>query len=562
MPTNPSSPSHLHPTAGWVLACHNEDGGFGSFPGDISAPRPTAWAIDALDALGADPLAPDRAAHFLCSLQGEDGGFHGRPWGLRWTDKSTLADSYHVVRALHALGRPAPRRDDLLAFVRSRQRSDGAFLQDLYPETAGVCAETFYAVSILRALEAEVPQRDRVVAFLGRMQQCNVRRDGGFIVQDAPSWRPLVEAAHGRAGSLARHQDPGPDDTHAIPVAVGYTDATCDALSALSLLGERAPDPAAAASFLRRRQHRSGGFVSGMGRYGAYRDPSEGRMSDTYSALSALRLLAAGAIDADRAAAWIGACQNPDGGFCRRPDPASRPSDMAATAQAVRSLALLGRPVPSPARWQSPARERLPDGIEFLPTSPFFQPDQPGQALYLHRIVAPIVAADETKEAAAIELMRWQNCLLTFCENSRNEAALIIEDGYGVCGPQARCLAGLLEAAGIPARFLMVEGHCTCEGYLGGRWCLLDAEFQGAFGRPDGLLCSALDVHEAHRRGEPEITTFGDWRYQSYTIHQPRGDGWYHEFAIEAGDTAESASARSAYPETASRPRPPAAASG
>ncbi|MCJ7821929.1 MAG: hypothetical protein MUQ26_02410, partial [Armatimonadetes bacterium] len=71
----------------------------------------------------------------------------------------------------------------------------------------------------------------------------------------------------------------------------------------------------------------------------------------------------------------------------------------------------------------------------------------------------------------------------------------------------------------------------------------------GAFRGADGRLCSALDVHEQHRRGRPDITTFGDWRYESYTIYEPKGGAEYHEFAIAAGDTAASPSALAAYPE-------------
>jgi transglutaminase-like putative cysteine protease len=222
---------------------------------------------------------------------------------------------------------------------------------------------------------------------------------------------------------------------------------------------------------------------------------------------------------------------------------------MAATAQAVLTLAALGRPLPSAADEKALRREELPEGAKFELSSPFFQPDQPGQARYLHRIVAPIRAACGSDEATALELMRWLHRRLIFHQNSRNEAALIIEDGLGACGPQARCLAGLLEATGVRARFLMVGGHCTCEGYIDGRWCLLDAMFNGAFRGSDGRLYSALDVHEQHRRGEPEITTFGDWRYESYTIYEPKGGAEYHEFAIAAGDTAGSPSARAAYPE-------------
>jgi transglutaminase-like putative cysteine protease len=212
-------------------------------------------------------------------------------------------------------------------------------------------------------------------------------------------------------------------------------------------------------------------------------------------------------------------------------------------------LAFLREPVPASVEARAPLREDLPRRATFEVSSPFFQPDQPGQALYLHRIVAPIRAARRTDEATAIETMRWLTCQIVFHENYRNEAALLLEDGLATCGGQARMLAGALEAAGIPARFLMIDGHCTTEALLDGRWCLLDAEFNGAFRRPDGRLFSAFDVHERHRRGESEVTTFGDWRYGSYTIIWPRGGAEYDEIQIGPGDGPDSSAARRAYPE-------------
>ncbi len=550
-----------HPVAQWILACRDEDGGFGSFPGDISALRPTYWAVRALPAFNLALAKPERTARFICSQQNDDGGFRGRRWGRRWTEKSTLADSYRAVAALRMLGSAVPRAEELARFVCSRQRPDGAFLQDFYPETAGVCAETYYAVSALTALQVEVPGARGVGDFLGAMQRKNVRQDGGFVGEDSPDWQHLVEEASTWAASISPYRDPGPDAKEAIPVAVGYTRATFSALEALRLLGEVPPSPEAAAAFLARQQHPSGGFATGMGDYGAYRDRSKGRMSDTYHALAGLKGLLGGdanrfresvsayGVGARRCAAWIAACQNADAGFARCPDPASRPSDMAATAQAVLALALLGQPVPGPSGSFEMSREELPPAAGFDLRSPFFQPDQPGQALYVHRIVAPVRGAHRTDEAVAIDLMRWVNDHLEFGSNSRNEAALIIEDGFGACGPQARCLAGLLEAVGIPARFLMVKSHCTCEAFIDGRWCLLDAMFQGAFRRKDGRLCSALDIHEQHRKGKPEITTFGDWRYQSFTIYWPNNGPDYTEIEIKREDPADSPAARRAYPE-------------
>jgi transglutaminase-like putative cysteine protease len=222
---------------------------------------------------------------------------------------------------------------------------------------------------------------------------------------------------------------------------------------------------------------------------------------------------------------------------------------MEATAQAVSVLTLLDGPLPTPAEAHWPPSEELPSDAAFELSSPFFQPDQPGQALYLHRVVAPIRASRKIDEATALELMRWLNCQIVFHDNYRNEAALLLEDGLATCGGQARLLAGCLEAAGIPSRFLMVEGHCTTEALIDGRWRLLDAEFNGAFRRPDGGLYSALEVHERHRSGEPEVTTFGDRRYRSYTIVWPRGGGDYDEIWISPDDGPGSPAAQRAYPE-------------
>jgi transglutaminase-like putative cysteine protease len=224
---------------------------------------------------------------------------------------------------------------------------------------------------------------------------------------------------------------------------------------------------------------------------------------------------------------------------------------MASSAQAVQVLSLLREPVPAPPQHQAPERECLPPGTEFGLSSPFFQPDQDGQALFLHRVVAPIRAAKKNDEATALQIMHWLNCQIVFHENYRNEAGLLLEDGLATCGGQARLLAGALEAAGIPARFLMIDGHGTTEALIEGRWCLLDAEFNGAFRRPDGRLYSAIEIHERDRLGEPEVTTFGDWRYRDYTIVWPRGGGEYDEIRIGSDDGLESPSARRAYPELA-----------
>ena len=558
------APRKSNAVGAWVLACQNADGGFGSFPGDISAVRATACALETLAELEVPVPEPRKAAAFLASRQNADGGFRGRPWGLRWADRSTLIDSYHAVRALEIVGEAVPRREALVQFIHSRQRSDGAFYADLSHGNTASCANTFYAVSILKSLGAEVPRGETVVAFLRRMQADEVRGDGGFISETASQWQEQIADARAWARAAVPYRDPGPEEKKAIPVAVGYTRATYFAVAALALIESSPADPQGAAKFLASQQHEDGGFLSGVGDYGAYHDRSKGLMSETGRALAGLRLLCPGGmegkdrgwteflagsgVDVSGCASWIGSCQNPDGGFARRRDEVSRPSDMEATWHAVRALALLGSALPEPAEPRAVKRETLPSEASFPIRSEYFQPDQAGQALFVHRIAAPIRREAGSDEATAIALMRWVNEYLVFGYNPRNASALIMEDGRGTCGSQARCLMGLLESEGIPARFLGVGGHSTCEAYIDGRWCLLDAMFDGAFRQPDGRLYSAFGIKERYRRGEPDATTFGDSRYETITIYWPQKSGEEIEIRIGRDDTADSPSVRRAYP--------------
>ena len=548
----------------WVLACQNADGGFGSFPGDISAVRATACALETLAELEVPVPEPRKAAAFLASRQNADGGFRGRPWGLRWADRSTLIDSYHAVRALEIVGEAVPRGEALAAFAQSRQRSDGGFHADLLHRNTASCANTFYAVSILKSLGAEVPRREAVVAFLRHMQADGIRGDGGFISETTPQWQELMADARAWARATVPYRDPGPEEKEAIPVAVGYTSATYFAVAALALIESSPADPKGAVRFLASQQGEAGGFLTGMGDYGAYHDRSQGLMSETGRALAGLRLLCPGGMEGkDRGwteflagsgvevsgcASWIESCQNADGGFARRRDEFSRPSDMEATWHAVRALALLGSALPEPAEPRPVKRETLPPEASFPIRSAYFQPNQAGQALFLHRIAAPIRREAGSDEATAVALMRWVNQHVVFSESPRNEAALIVEDGRGTCGAQARCLVGLLEAEGIPARFLLVRGHCVSEAYLDGRWCLLDTMFDGAFRQPDGRLYSAFGIKERHRRGEPDASAFGDSRYETITIYWPQKSGEEIEIHIGRDDTADSPSVRRAYP--------------
>jgi transglutaminase-like putative cysteine protease len=560
---SPASGADRHPTATWVLACQNDDGGFGAFPGDISTVRDTAFALEALEVLGEPVPRPEVVAAFLGGRQNDDGGFRGRPWGTRWTERSTLIDSFYGVSALVRMGREIPRAEALASWVATRQRDDGGFFQEHvpdYPYTSATTEQTFYAVAILSQLNAEVPRREAVLAFLESMQRDQVRGDGGFMYEDIPEWSSLYDAARAWASSVDPYRSPGPEDTRAIPIAVGFTSSTAWGVSALHLMGAEAPDPAGARTFLEARQHASGGFLTGTGDYGAYHDSGEGLVSDGFWALRGLHtlvgaegwsayLVESASFDRERLAAWLASCQNPDGSFARRPDPVSQPSDMGATAQALGALSLLGQPIPRPEAPRAPRREVLPEGATFELASDHYQPSQRSQALYIYRLVSPFRAAHpDDDEAATLALMEWLNRGFRFGSTTAREAALTYEREIGNCGNQSMTMVGMLQALGIQVRFLGVEGHNVIEVLLCGRWCLLDPMFQGAFRRPDGRLYSAWEIHERHRRGEPEATSFGDFRYASYTIYWPQSQDEELEIVISPDLDRGSEAVRRAYP--------------
>ena len=561
--TSPGTVESVHqPTAAWVLSCQNQDGGFGAFPGDISTVRDTHLALESLEYLDVPIPRPTAIAEFLLSRQNADGGFRGRPWGTRWAERSTLIDSYHGVKALRRLGRPVPRENELRAYMASRQRDDGGFLQEFvpdYPFTSATTEQTYYAVAIAHELDAEPPNPEGAASFLASMQSAQVRADGGFMYEDVPEWEPLYVAAHQWAAEVSPYRPPGSERTRAIPVAVSYTASSGYAVAALRLLGSDMGDLEALTSFLAGQQHASGGFLTGMGDYGAYRERSAGRMLETEWAIVGLRISlgdeawandrGASSFDRARLLGWLRTCQNPDGGFARSPDALVRPSEMQSTAGALRILTSLDEEVPLPESPRRPLREELPSTVEFGASSVYFQPEQRGQALYVHRLVGPLRAAyPDDDEAAALVIMSWLNASLTFGASTRRESALIYEHGYGNCGTQSLALVGFLEAVGIRARFIEVEGHNACEAFIDGRWVLLDPMFNGVFRHPDGRPYSALEVHERHLRGEPDVTTFGDFRYATFTVYWHSGLA-EQELTIGPDDDRTSEAALRAYPD-------------
>jgi len=103
-----------------------------SLPGGVPDADDTAGALLALRHLGGDgtDAAACDAVQWLLSLQNADGGWPTfcRGWGRLPFDRSAADLTAHAVRALSAWDGPPRAIERGLAFLRSRQRDDGAWL--------------------------------------------------------------------------------------------------------------------------------------------------------------------------------------------------------------------------------------------------------------------------------------------------------------------------------------------------------------------------------------------------------------------------------------------------
>lgn len=108
---------------------------------------------------------PERVADTLESFRTPDGGYAK-------SRDAVAGSTYHsflVVLTLELLGRPAPRLDHLIAFVHSRRRDDGGFVE-IAPMRRSGTNPTAAAVGILQIADAlDEPSRQAVVEFLCRL---------------------------------------------------------------------------------------------------------------------------------------------------------------------------------------------------------------------------------------------------------------------------------------------------------------------------------------------------------------------------------------------------------
>lgn len=120
-----SKPAAARRAAAWLASVQGPDGGFGYRPGlsaDVDSTATATWAL----ALAGRRAAARRAAGFVAAAQAADGGFPSLPGGASNAQSTGLALVALRVAGLGAGTRPAPGGPSGLDCLRSLARPDGS----------------------------------------------------------------------------------------------------------------------------------------------------------------------------------------------------------------------------------------------------------------------------------------------------------------------------------------------------------------------------------------------------------------------------------------------------
>jgi geranylgeranyl transferase type-2 subunit beta len=163
--------------------------------------------IDVLS--NAPPDWPDRVAALLESFRTPDAGYAKSPG-------ATSGSTYHtflVALCYQLLGRTLPRQGEAVAFIRSRRREDGGFVE-LAPMRRSGTNPTAAAVGVLQLAEAVGDAREGVIDFLTEMRS----EEGGLR---ANGRIPIADLLSTFTGGWTLHQLGALDHLERIP-ALGY----------------------------------------------------------------------------------------------------------------------------------------------------------------------------------------------------------------------------------------------------------------------------------------------------------------------------------------------------
>jgi geranylgeranyl transferase type-2 subunit beta len=157
----------------------------------------------------APPDWPERVAALLESFRTPDAGYAKSPG-------ASAGSTYHtflVALCYQLLGRSLPRPDEAVAFIRSRRREDGGFVE-LAPMRRSGTNPTAAAVGVLQLADAVDDARQGVIDFLTEM-----RSDEGGL--RANGRIPVADLLSTFTGGWTLHQLGALDRLDRIP-ALGY----------------------------------------------------------------------------------------------------------------------------------------------------------------------------------------------------------------------------------------------------------------------------------------------------------------------------------------------------
>ena len=549
-----------HPTVSWILACRVRGQGFGEFPGDSAFVSRTGMALDALAEMGELAKLTNRAeiVGWLQGMQQSDGGFIEHPdffngKNMPWGTQSALQPTYWAVKALNMLGAEPLDPDAAVKFIAARRRDTGSY--DAYEMgwggTRDATYSTFWAVGALKILGSPVPDSTKVIEFLQSMQDTWENR-GGFCL-DLDNWR--YSSAPG----------------------------TQFAVKALDVLGAEPKRPAAVKEYLLTGygQEADGGFEIGHGdNWNNYDHYS--LTQDTYGAVLVMQLLGMPLSDSDSSRAprpksdciaWLKSIQNRDGGFARvgvtEQTPVVSPSEMRATWQAVKALALLGADIPRPAESVAAVNEVQAHTPKYI--YPTIKCDDPADVWAYRRIAKPIYDYYLNKTGSRIQALNGINKWVRAVVGPENASYLtggrgVLHMGWGQCGQMSNLLQELAISVDHAARFTFVIGDVNCEilvqedGWDKPHWLLFipftneipNPEIAAADGTKNGwsLLDCVIDYHIRHRNlNYPSRTELGDHLFSKVrieTIDFVSGQ-WGKEVVLDSSTTYQSENLSEAY---------------
>jgi hypothetical protein len=188
--------------------------------------------------------------------------------------------------------------------------------------------------------------------------------------------------------------------------------------------------------------------------------------------------------------------------------------------------------------------------------SPWVTTDRTVDCSSYETILAGVLKPGMTDEQKALALYDFYRQMVYHYQNiaeSRNPVKCINAIGNTLCGSQATCMRGLLEAAGIKARCVSHPGHTFYEAFYGGKWHGYDTmtNFYVFTRGPDRHVASFEELHkdptlikdaEKEGRAVPGMCCCGDEpmafaQRTQVTDYQPDKSDWsVKDYSLRPGE--------------------------